>query len=62
MSFFHLDALSLDGTRAITADFRCIENYRPGYGYAGLKDPNEKEPARPDRARGHRICRVDRAT
>lgn len=36
-------ALSPDGTKAITADFRRIQNHRPGYGYAGLADPTEAE-------------------
>lgn len=36
-------ALSPDGKSAITTDFRRIQNHRPGYGYAGLPDPFEKE-------------------
>lgn len=36
-------ALSPDGIRAISADFRRIQNHRPGYGYAGLADPTETE-------------------
>ena len=32
-------ALSPDGKKAITTDFRRIQNHRPGYGYAGLPDP-----------------------
>ena len=33
-------ALSPDGRTAIGADFRRINHMRPGYGYAGLPDPN----------------------
>lgn len=36
-------ALSPDGTRAITTDFRRIQDHRPGYGYAGLPDPFKGE-------------------
>ncbi len=32
-------ALSPDGKRAVTTDFRRIQDTRPGYGYAGLADP-----------------------
>jgi hypothetical protein len=46
---FPIYALSPDGARAITTDFRRIQNHRPGYGYAGLNDPFEAEPA-PDRS------------
>jgi hypothetical protein len=33
-------ALSPDGRWAVTPDFRRINDMRPGYGYAGLADPN----------------------
>jgi hypothetical protein len=33
-------ALSPDGRTAIGADFRRINDMRPGYGYAGIPDPN----------------------
>lgn len=32
-------SVSPDGTWAVTADFRRIQDVRPGYGYAGLADP-----------------------
>ena len=32
--------LSPDGKTAVSADFRRIEHMRPGYGYAGIPDPN----------------------
>ncbi len=32
-------AISPDGKSAVSADFRRIHDVRPGYGYAGLKDP-----------------------
>ncbi|MCP5522233.1 MAG: hypothetical protein H7A46_11875 [Verrucomicrobiales bacterium] len=32
-------ALSPDGRSAVTAEFRRIQDMRPGYGYAGLPDP-----------------------
>lgn len=41
-------ALSPDGTTAITADFRRINDVRPGYGYAGLPDPHADDPAPAD--------------
>ena len=57
--------LSPDGRRAVTPDFRRINDMRPGYGYAGLPDPHADElapahgrhlPARP----GDRRRRADR--
>jgi len=33
-------SLSPDGRTAVCADFRRIQHMRPGYGYAGIKDPN----------------------
>ncbi len=38
-------ALSPDGKTAVTADFRRIQDTRPGYGYAGLSDPYKSESA-----------------
>lgn len=38
-------ALSPDGKTAVTADFRRIQDTRPGYGYAGLEDPYKDEKA-----------------
>jgi hypothetical protein len=40
---FPIYALSPDGRHAIAADFRRIQDHRPGYGYAGLPDPCENE-------------------
>jgi hypothetical protein len=34
-------AISPDGTWAVSPDFRRLHKVRPGYGYAGLPDPNE---------------------
>lgn len=39
-------AVSPDGTWAVSPDFRRLHHLRPGYGYAGLPDPN-KEVAAP---------------
>ena len=36
---------SADGTFAMTTDFRRIDNLRPGYGYDGLSDPFNDDPA-----------------
>ena len=33
-------SLSPDGKTAVCTDFRRIQDMRPGYGYAGLPDPN----------------------
>jgi hypothetical protein len=38
-------ALSPDGRTAVTADFRRIQEVRPGYGYVGLPDPHRDELA-----------------
>lgn len=51
-------ALSPDGRWAIVCDFRRLNDMRPGYGYAGLPDPN-KEVATPDDVG---IWKVDLAT
>jgi len=50
--------LSPDGRTAVTADFRRINDVRPGYGYVGLADPyaDELSPA------GSGIERVDLVT
>jgi len=37
--------LSPDGRTAVSPDFRRINDMRPGYGYAGLPDPDFEEPA-----------------
>ena len=37
--------ISHDGKTALSADFRRINNLRPGYGYAGLADPHVSERA-----------------
>jgi hypothetical protein len=38
-------ALSPDGRSAVTPDFRRLNDCRPGYGYAGIPDPNERSRA-----------------
>lgn len=43
-----IHALSPNGKSAITADFRRIQNHRPGYGYPGLVDPTAGELAPAD--------------
>ena len=48
-------AVSPDGRWAVAADFRRINDMRPGYGYAGLPDPNADVLAPPDSG----IFRVD---
>jgi hypothetical protein len=48
-------ALAPDGRWAVAADFRRINDTRPGYGYAGLPDPNADVPAPADSG----IFRVD---
>lgn len=50
--------LSPDGRWAITCDFRRLNNCRPGYGYAGIPDPN-RDVAAPDDVG---VWRVDMAT
>jgi len=47
--------VSPDGKTAVTADFRRINDMRPGYGYAGLPDPHGDELAPGDTG----IFRVD---
>jgi hypothetical protein len=37
-------AISPDGAWAVAPDFRRLQNWRPGYGYAGLPDPNDDRP------------------
>ena len=41
-------ALSPDGRWAVTTDFRRLNDTRPGYGYAGLPDPNSDRLAPDD--------------
>ena len=50
--------VSPDGRTAIGADFRRINHMRPGYGYAGIPDPNSDTLAPVDAG----IYRVDLAT
>lgn len=50
--------ISADGKTGLSADFRRIDNLRPGYGYDGLADPHVNERA-PDDAG---IWRVDLQT
>ncbi|MBD3265428.1 hypothetical protein GF373_02060, partial [bacterium] len=38
-------SVSPDGKTAVTADFRRIQDTRPGYGYVGLEDPYKEEKA-----------------
>jgi hypothetical protein len=40
--------VSPDGHTAVSGDFRRINDMRPGYGYAGLADPDFEEPAPKD--------------
>jgi len=47
--------LAPDGRTAVTADFRRINDMRPGYGYAGIPDPNRDVLAPEDTG----IWRVD---
>ena len=51
-------ALSPDGRHAISADFRRLNDMRPGYGYAGLPDPHAGEWAPRDAG----LTRIDLAT
>jgi heme-degrading monooxygenase HmoA len=53
---FAIYALSPDGIHAVTTDFERIQDTRPGYGYAGIPDPNQKEIA-PENA-GIYICNL----
>ncbi|MFO0953916.1 MAG: hypothetical protein U0835_22720 [Isosphaeraceae bacterium] len=41
-------ALSPDGRWAVAPDFRRLHDTRPGYGYAGVPDPNRDDPAPDD--------------
>ena len=50
--------LSSDGRYGLSADFRRIDNLRPGYGYDGLADPNVNDRAPEDSG----IWRVDLAS
>lgn len=50
--------LSPDGSFGLSADFRRIDNLRPGYGYDGLADPNVTQRAPDDSG----IWKVDLAT
>lgn len=54
---FAIYALSPDGIHAVTTDFERIQDTRPGYGYAGIPDPN-KENMAPDNA-GIYICNLN---
>jgi len=47
-----------DGRWAIACDFRRLNDVRPGYGYAGVADPNKENPAPKDAG----IWRVDLQT
>jgi hypothetical protein len=40
--------LNPDGRTAVTPDFRRIQDMRPGYGYPGLPDPHQDDPAPKD--------------
>ncbi len=51
-------ALAPDGVTAVAADFRRINDMRPGYGYAGIPDANADDPAPRDAG----IWRVDLAS
>jgi len=48
-------AVSPDGRSAVTADFRRIDDVRPGYGYVGIPDPHADELAPGDSG----IFRID---
>ena len=41
-------AIAPDGRTAIGTDFRRLDDMRPGYGYAGIPDPNREVPAPED--------------
>lgn len=51
---FAIYALSPDGEHAVATDFERIQDTRPGYGYAGIADPNRENLA-PDNA-GIYLC------
>ena len=48
-------ALSPDGTWGVSTDFRRLNDTRPGYGYNGIKDPNQEIQAPEDSG----VWRVD---
>ncbi len=54
---FAVYALSPDGKHAVTTDFERIQDTRPGYGYAGIPDPNHDNLA-PDNA-GIYLCNLE---
>src|SRR5689334_11686609 len=45
---FAIYTLHPDGQRAITTDFRRLNDMRPGYGYAGVPDPHKDNNAPKD--------------
>ncbi len=45
---FPVYTISPDGNTALTVDFERINDLRPGYGYAGIPDPNREEIAPDD--------------
>ncbi len=53
---FAIYALSPDGVHAVTTDFERIQDTRPGYGYAGITDPNRNDLA--PRNAGIYICNL----
>ncbi|MBK6283744.1 MAG: hypothetical protein IPF54_14805 [Draconibacterium sp.] len=53
---FAIYALSPDGIHAVTTDFERIQDTRPGYGYAGIEDPNKNDLA-PNNA-GIYVCNL----
>lgn len=53
---FAVYALSPDGIHAVTTDFERIQDTRPGYGYAGIPDPNSENMA-PENA-GIYLCNL----
>jgi hypothetical protein len=55
---FPIYTLSPDGKWAISCDFRRLNDVRPGYGYAGVPDPNANKPIPEDAG----IWRVDLAS
>jgi hypothetical protein len=55
-------ALSPDGTWAIAPDFRRLNDCRPGYGYAGIADPNRDVAAPEDAGIWRMDLRTGKAT
>ena len=53
---FAIYALSPDGIHAVSTDFERIQDTRPGYGYAGIEDPN-KDNLAPDNS-GIYVCNL----